>query len=394
MPPPARRSAQAQQARGLGGDAVSCHQLLLLANGAEEAERVRAEADQPDRPERNQAERRAGCDRQPLAPAAGAEQQERQQQRRRDLDAHARHQRGRGGGRARGGSGTERQRGRQQQQQQGVVVCAGHGQRQQHRVQAHERGREAARVAQAPRGPRNQRDRREAAGHGKRLERPQSAGEPQRCGEIAGQREQRAVRGVLEGPADEREHRIARGFRGDVRIRIEPVQRSQAGEAEVAEDVLRDQGRAEQQRQVSGDDRRDHRAQRQRARSEQHEQVAGAHDQHQRLVAARAEAHPQALQRPCQPARPATAATGHIRRGPRRGRGGEHQRCRNHAHEPGGTDRAQDVRRALRRDPAGGRRRLGAVPRAAARAHARNGARSLHRPIVASRPPAGVCGAR
>jgi len=31
---------------------VSCHQLLLLANGAEEAERVRAEADQPDRGER------------------------------------------------------------------------------------------------------------------------------------------------------------------------------------------------------------------------------------------------------------------------------------------------------------------------------------------------------
>jgi len=37
---------------------------------------VRAEADQPDRREHGQADRRAGNDRQPLAAAAGAEQQE------------------------------------------------------------------------------------------------------------------------------------------------------------------------------------------------------------------------------------------------------------------------------------------------------------------------------
>ena len=56
----------------------------------------------------------------------------------------------------------------------------------------------------APRGARDQRDRAEARQHGERLECPQPAGQPERHEGVAEQREQRAVGGVLVGPAEER----------------------------------------------------------------------------------------------------------------------------------------------------------------------------------------------
>ena len=66
MTPPARRPAEPHQPRGLGGDAVRRHELLLLADGAQEAERMHAEPEQPDERERQQRRRT------PRAPGARA----------------------------------------------------------------------------------------------------------------------------------------------------------------------------------------------------------------------------------------------------------------------------------------------------------------------------------
>jgi hypothetical protein len=50
---------QSHQARGLSGHTVRRHQPLLLADRAEEAERVAAETDQTDHAEHDEADRRA-----------------------------------------------------------------------------------------------------------------------------------------------------------------------------------------------------------------------------------------------------------------------------------------------------------------------------------------------
>ena len=60
---------------------------------------------------------------------------------------------------------------------------------------------------------------------------------------------------MQEGPSDEREDRIGGHFRGHVRVGVEAVQRSQAGEAQVAEDVLGDQRWPQQQDGVCRSDR-------------------------------------------------------------------------------------------------------------------------------------------
>jgi hypothetical protein len=84
--PPARRAAESHQAGRLGRDAVHGDELLLLADGVEEAERVGAEADQPQRSERQQADGGAGKQAQALAPAGSGEHEERQQQPGAELD--------------------------------------------------------------------------------------------------------------------------------------------------------------------------------------------------------------------------------------------------------------------------------------------------------------------
>ncbi len=55
------------------------HELLLLAHGAEEAERVRAEADQADGRNHGEAHSRGGGHPQALAPPLRREHEERQQ---------------------------------------------------------------------------------------------------------------------------------------------------------------------------------------------------------------------------------------------------------------------------------------------------------------------------
>jgi hypothetical protein len=390
MAPPARCAAQPHQARGLGRHAVYGDQLLLLADRVEEAQRVHAEADQPDSRERRQAPDRACEHPQTLARVRRCEQQERQHQPGRDLDPHARDQRARGGTEAWAGSGGERQRGGEQQQDQRVVVRTADRQLEQNRVQAHERRRPAPRVTEAAGGPRDHRHGAEARGDGEGLERPQPAGEPQRSRRVAAEREQRPVGGVLEGPSDEREDRIGRGFGGEMRVGIQAVQGSHAGKAQIAENVARDQRRAEQQNHVRGHDRRRKRAQWQCPRREQYRQIARAHDQRQGLEAAFADPDVQTFKRSRHPARPAAAAAGDVLRRACRGAGRHEEERRDHTEQANPAERTHSAVRALCCRSARSGCSLGPVRRIAADLDAGGGGRGLHRLIVTPTPRIGV----
>jgi len=76
-------------------------EALLLAHRAKEAERVAAERDQRDRPERHEAEQRSPKRPQPLARVRCTEQHERQREPGGHLHAHASHERRRAGAVAR-----------------------------------------------------------------------------------------------------------------------------------------------------------------------------------------------------------------------------------------------------------------------------------------------------
>jgi hypothetical protein len=111
--PPCGRASQPYQARGLRGHAVGGHQLLLLAHGADEAERVRAEADQTNGREHRQAQHGAGGHTYALFPIgpAGPENQKRKRQAGGDLDPNSRDQCGCTGAKARARAGREHERG-------------------------------------------------------------------------------------------------------------------------------------------------------------------------------------------------------------------------------------------------------------------------------------------
>jgi hypothetical protein len=162
MAPPARRSAQPDQACRLGGNTVGGDELLLLADGVEETERVHAEADQADDRDREQAAAGAQGDAHALASLRRGEHEERQHQRGRDLDRYARSDRDRRGPHTRAGAGAQEQREREREQHERVVVRAADRQHQQHRVQPDERGGPARGSAGALGCAGDQRDRREA----------------------------------------------------------------------------------------------------------------------------------------------------------------------------------------------------------------------------------------
>jgi hypothetical protein len=327
---------------------VDCHELLLLTDRVQKAQRVAAEADQPHGRERHQAQS-CGCRHcQALARAAGAEHEEGQRQPGRYLDPDTGDQRARGGAETRANAGGERQRGGEQQEDQRVVVRTSDGQHEQHRVQPHERDRPTRRAAEAAGGPRDQRHRPEARGDRDCLQGPQPAGEAQRDGRVAQEREQRAVGGVLEGPSDEREDRVGGRLGSDMRVGVKAMQGSHTSEAQVAKHVLGDQRWPEQQNHVRPHDRRQEPAHGQRSRREQHHHVADAHDQHQRLKAAPGDAHAQILQRARHPVRPAAAAPRNVRRGPRGGTGRHQEDGRDHAEQAERAKRAQGASRSLR----------------------------------------------
>jgi hypothetical protein len=134
---------------------VDGDKLLLLADCAQEPQRVRAEADQPQDRQRREAERRAAPDPQALSHPLGCEHEKRQHQPRRDLDPDAHYQRAGGGAKARARPGGQCQRGGEEEHQQRVVVRATHRQLEQHRIQADECCCAARRVAQPARGARD-----------------------------------------------------------------------------------------------------------------------------------------------------------------------------------------------------------------------------------------------
>jgi hypothetical protein len=274
---------------------VGRHELLLLAHRSQESERVDAEADHSKGGERQQAQR--GAERHPeaLASAGRGEHQKRQHQASRELDAHSRGQRRRPGTQARAATGRHRQGERQREEYERVVVRTSDRQHQQDRIQPDEGRRPGGALTQAPGGARDQRNRTEAGGGCDRLEDPQPARESQRGRCVASEREQGAVGGMLEGPSHEGEDWIGGRFGGHVGVRIQAVQGTHAREGQIAEHVLGDQRRSERQDDVREHDRAHQWTDRQRARRYQYEQVARAHDQHQRLEAAAADADIEAL---------------------------------------------------------------------------------------------------
>jgi hypothetical protein len=349
---------------------------------------VRAEPDQPDSAERQQTAERRNGDPPSLAPARRRQHDERQRQPGGDLDADAGRESPRGRAKARARPGRERERGGERRHDQRVVVRATDGEHEQHGVQTHERDRRSPRPAQLARGASHQRDGRQARADGHGLERPQAARQAQRRGRVAGHGEQRPIGRVLVWPADEPEHFVAGCLRGDVRIGVESVQRAESREAEIAEHVLGDQRRSQQQDRVRRDDRRDDRSHRQRAREGQGEQIARAHDEREGLKGARADTHAKTLQRAGQPRRPAAAASGHVLRRFARGAGGGEQDRHDDPRQAEQAERALYRGGASRRRAARGAGPAGAKWRADLCARQSRGGR--HRVIVASSARAGV----
>jgi hypothetical protein len=229
---------------------VRRHKLLLLADRVQEPEGMEAEADQPGDGKRKQAQRGARRHLQPLARARGCEHEKRQHQPGGDLDPDAGDQRAGARAQARARPRRQGEGEGEHQQDQSVVVRPADGEHEQHRVQAHERSRPAAGMAEAAGRARDQRDRGQARQPRECLQDPEAAREPKRRGGVADEREQRAVWGMLERPSDECEDRVRAGFRGDMRIRVQSVQSAHAREREVAEHVLGDQRRPEEEDHV------------------------------------------------------------------------------------------------------------------------------------------------
>ena len=164
-------------------------ELLLFSHRAQKAQRVRAEAQQPDRGERQQAQHPAARHRQPLAGTAWREHEERQHHAGGDLDRDARHHDARRGPEAGAGSRREHQRGGEQKKDQRVVVRSPDGQLEQHGVQPHKGCGPAARVTTPAGRPRDQRHRANARDDRDRLEGPQATRESQGRGRVARERE-------------------------------------------------------------------------------------------------------------------------------------------------------------------------------------------------------------
>jgi hypothetical protein len=327
---------------------VGCHQLLLLAQCVEEAERIDAEGRNGEHRQRRQGRQCARAGAQPLAPGGGRQDQEGEHQARRRLDADAGHRRHRRRAKARLPA-RQRQGAGDRDQHQGVVVGASHGQLQQDGVEADEYGRHPRRAAGPLGGPRRQRHRREAGKGGDQLQRPQAAGEAERDDRIAAEREQRAVWGVLEGPAHEREDRVGGRFGRHVGVGVEAVQDAQPPERQVAEHVLGDERWAEDERQVGGHHADRDRSSRQAPRGGEGGEVAGAHDQRQRLEGAIAQSEPHTVQRTGKPTGPAAGprrdvAAGMARRGDRQA-----ERARHGSHQADHPERAQEASRRARR---------------------------------------------
>ncbi len=341
---------------------------------------MRAEADHSHHRDGQQTEGAGKGHLEAPPPLALAEHQEGQHEPGRQLDADAAGQRE--GGAARAGRRAERQRRSQGEDHERVVVGAAHRQDEQDGVQAEEDGREGGRAAESCGGTGREPHRAQAADGSERFQRPQRPGQAEGRRHVAGEREQRSVGGVLERPADEAEHGVGRGLGGEVRVGVQAVQGAHAGEGDVAECVLGDQGRPERDDHVGRHDGRRQPPRRYRTGACQHHREGATGDEHQNLEAAAAEVRAGTGKRPGQPARPAAAVGGDVPGG--RLRGVEHEQ------EQRGQQRQQAGRAA---EPEGAAEALRAG-RGHARAAGRPGERRwpgrLHEPILTAPRPAGV----
>ena len=306
---------------------------------------MRAEPDDRHDPQQREHPQRARCHARALAPARGREHHEWEHQPSRCLYAHAHDEHGARGAETGDCTCREREGARQDEQNEGVVVCAAARQLEQNGVQAHEHGRRPRRATHPARRLRRERDRTEARGHGDRLERPQAAGQAQRRQGIGAEREQGTIRGMLEGPADEREDGIGGGFGGHVGVGIQPVQDAQARKGQVAEHVLGDQRRPQRQQHVSSHDRERDRPAREQSRGKEDGEIARAHDEREHLKAGGPEPEPERVQWPRQPSGPATAAGGHIGCGLARGARHDAEHARRHTHQSHHTEHPQCKRK-------------------------------------------------
>ena len=346
-----------------------------------------AEADQRHRPERGNRHGRHRGDAQALARARGRQHEERQREPGGHLHPESRHQRAGGSAKAPLRARGERERCGQREHDQRVVVRAAERQHEQHRVQADEGRRPAARAAGTVRGAGDERDRAEARRERHRLQRPRARRYRQRRQRIAAEREQGTVGGVLERPSDEGEGGVGGRFCRQVRVRVQAVQGVHPREAQIAEDVLGDERRAEEEDHLRGDDRTGDRAQRKLARAHEHGGVTGAQHQRVRLKARPADRETKTMQGTRQPARPASAARGHVLRGRMRRAGGDRRRARDDRCEPGPAERSQQTLVPRPRLCCGGPVVIAA--RLCPGWEARRPGEGRHRTIVASAPPVG-----
>ncbi len=364
---------------------------------------MRSEPGDADRGDPDQAEHAGQRDAPSLPGGALSQHEERQHEAGCELDPHAAGESERrgpwAGGRVRP-RGAQQQSQAERQQQQGVVVGTADGEHEQDRVQPQQRQREGPRAAEPSCGFGREPDRPEAAQHRQRLQRPQPARHPQRGGGVAREREQRPVGRMLERPADESEDGIGRRFGREVRVGVQAVQRPHAAEGQIAEDVLGDQRRTEEQDHVRRDHGRRERAQREGARRRERDEVASAHHQHERLEAALPERRAEPAQWPGQPPGPAAAVRRHVLRG---SGGGVHAEDRERRQQRQQREPACDSKRTRRGGiaarvqprcggPGSNRRALGALEDPGS--GRRRSARGLHMVILTALRPSGIHAAR
>ena len=292
-----------------------------------------------------------------LVSALGRQQQEREHEAGGQLDPDRHHERGDRAPVV--GHGGAEQDGREQRGEQRVVVKAADRVDEQDRVEPDERRRPRRRASDQRRGAGDDRHHGQARRDGDRLQRPQAAAHPERRERIAGDRVHGPVRGVDGAPAEEAVDRIERHGRRGVVVGIEAVQRTEAGEAEIAEHVLGEERRPEQQDQLRADDRCGDRAQRCAVAGGEHEAVAGTDEQQEVLEAVVAQSsEAEAVQRAREPCRESRRA-----RWPARTRSAHRRRRRSSRATPTMTA-ASPVHASARRAPGDGPRpaRPGGAP--------------------------------
>lgn len=256
---------------------------------------------------------------------------------------------------------------------------AADGQRQQDGVQPHEGGGGGGRAPGPARGGGGQPHGQQAGERREDFERPQPAGQAERRDGVAGEREEGAVGGVLQRPADEREGGVGGCLRGDVGVGVQAVQSPHAGVVQVAEDVLGDERGSQRGRDVGQHDPAREQRGGQARGAGQRQRVAGAGGEHEDLEAARAQVRAGAGQRTGQPAGPAAAVGGHVARGRSGGVDGQQ--------EQGGDDQQQARRSECDAHLAG---QSPARSGSAARPPCRDRLSRLHGPILPTAGPAGV----